>query len=185
MNPLVEKLKKLRTCSEALEWIGAYEDEQKAWDECPNGAWLLWYCGRSPGSVDDPRRKKLATASLAVVRLAPPCKDEKAEAIRQNCLVVLEKWIRDEATTEDLRRAAADVADVADVADAADATANAAYAAVTANAGAAAAYADAAADAVAVAVAHDAWEKTYKKTLALEADEVRKVYPQPPPCIFE
>ena len=77
MNPLVEKLKKLRACSEALEWAYDYEDEQKAWDECPNGAWMLWYCGRLSGPVGDPRRKKLATALLAVARLAPPCKDEK------------------------------------------------------------------------------------------------------------
>jgi hypothetical protein len=32
----------LEACEDALTWAKGYTSRQKAWDECPNGYWMVW-----------------------------------------------------------------------------------------------------------------------------------------------
>lgn len=39
---LLQKLRDMRACSPALSWLIQQPDEQVAWDNCPDGTWMLW-----------------------------------------------------------------------------------------------------------------------------------------------
>ena len=48
-----EDIMKLDICDEAKNWLGSYDDMQKAWNECNRGDWMLYLIGKiadKPGS---------------------------------------------------------------------------------------------------------------------------------------
>lgn len=152
-------LKKHNACEPALTWLGD-RDPETAWRECPRADWMLWSVGKL--NVD---RKTLVTIACRIARkvlhLVPAGEDRPRIAIETT-----ERWVRGEATIEEVRgaRAAADTAAAAAAYAAADTAYATAYAAAYATAYANYQYAAYAAD-------------TYKQMQRECADIVRAVLP--------
>jgi len=165
---LTKKISHLRPCNEAKTFLENFQEgeEQKAWNECQRGDWMLWLLEKLAGPPNSESRKRLVKAALACARLAPAIENPKSEQTRQTCLKTTNDYLDGTASLEDVK-AAANAADAA----AYDAAYAAAYAA--ANAAYAATYATAYAAAYAVYSAEP-------NALQLCAIEVRKIYPEVP-----
>ena len=154
---LVDNLKKLGACSEAVEWAATQKSMKDAWANCERGDWMLWLLARTkcrkPGVKS---RGPLIRAACACVRLSlkyvPKGEKRPLAAIR-----AAEKWADGGLAIEVVN----------DAAYAADAAAYAAYAA--ADAAYAAAYA-----------AANAANAAELKVLKMCANIVRKHFPKPP-----
>jgi len=167
---LFEKISSFRPCDKAKTFLEKYQEgeEQKAWDECERGDWMLWLLGKLAGPPDSVSRKRLVKAALACARLAPAIENPEFEQIRQTCLKTVNDYLDGTASLEDVKAAA----------NAAYAAAYAAYAAAYA---AYAVYAVAyAANAAIYAAAAYSTERRRQEVLRLLADEVRKVYVEVP-----
>jgi hypothetical protein len=161
-------------CDEAIAWVESSRRKlaAKIWDDCERGDWMLWIAARA--GVD---RKLLVSAACLCAREAlkyvKPGEDRPRIAIE-----TAERWVRGEATIEEVR-AARNAADDHAAASAAYAAAYAAYAAAYAAASAAyaadAAYAAAAYAAYAAAAAAAYAYAARKRSLARSADLVRSV----------
>jgi len=194
IKKLVKKLKKLEACEEAIEWAKQHNSMAQCWRECERGDWMLWFIGKLSGQPRSRSRKKLVLTACGCARLSlkyvPKGENSPLRAIQ-----TAERYAQNEATLEEIRKAAYAAADAYDAyayasyaaydADASDAYAAAAYAAADAAAYASCASDDAdAADAAAyaadasayAAAAADAREQTLKQC----ADIVRKHYPTIP-----
>ena len=182
IKKLVKKLKKLEACEEAIEWAKQHNSMAQCWRECERGDWMLWFIGKLSGQPRSRSRKKLVLTACGCARLSlkyvPKGENSPLRAIQ-----TAERYAQNEATLEEIRKAADAYA--AYDADASDAYAAAAYAAADAAAYASCASDDAdAADAAAyaadtsayAAAAADAREQTLKQC----ADIVRKHYPTIP-----
>ncbi len=165
---LVQHLKRLKACSEAVEWvISNNRDPSRLWISCPRGTWLLWLA--SAVGID---KKQIVLATCACARLALKWvpRDEKRPL---RAIETAEAWVVDKATIEEVRcaayaaRAAACAAAYA-AADAARAAACAAFAAAYAAADAAD-FADFAQTARAAVYATDAAACVAKATHAARA----------------
>ncbi len=143
---LLSAMKELRACLDATQWVETQEGSaQEIWDRCERGDWMLWLAAKL--QVD---RKLIVKAACLCARTAlkyvRPGEDRPLK-----CIETTERWVRGEATIEEVRearRAAVDAAYAAAYA----ASAAAAYAAAAADAASAAA-ASAAAYAAAAAAA--------------------------------
>ncbi len=115
---LVEQLKRLNACSEALDWVGNRTLE-RAWNECEDIEWMLW--AAEAVGID---KKVLVSAACdfaaTALRFVPQGEDRPRKAIR-----VTRAWVRGRAS-------------IASVGAAGDAARDAAWAAARAAAGAAA-----------------------------------------------
>ena len=195
MKTPLTHLSELSACDPAVAWVRESKPEslEAAWLVCERGDWMLWYAGKKAGPVGDEKRKRLVLATCACVRLALPIWERcypKDKRVR-DCIETAEKWVRNEATLEELQVSRSNCYDAydaydayapidaaIDAASAAYAAASAAYAAssATATASSYAAYAASyAADAVA-----DAYSATRKKVLKECAEIVRTFYPELP-----
>jgi len=173
MKTQLKKLKKLHPCGEAVVFVGKFETLQEAWNKCERGDWMLWLLGKMSGGPRSKSRKEVVLIACQCARLSLKYvpKGEKRPLI---AIETAEKWVKGEATLQQVRDAA-----YAD-ADAAYAYADAAYAAAYAAAAAAAAddayayaayaayaatYADADRYAYAAAAVDDAgyWVKRYEE----------------------
>jgi hypothetical protein len=159
-----QELIKLDACKDAIAWVGD-KTQSEAWATCQRGDWMLWLAVKK--NVD---RKLLVQAACDCAELADPYLTDGAREPVRNTLVVVRAWCRDEATIEEVKRAAYAIAAHA----AAD---SATYAAAAASA------TDAAADSAAYAATYAAYAAaasaavayvTRLQTLAQCADIVRK-----------
>src|SRR5512146_3236078 len=140
-------LRDIGACADARAWAKG-KSLAEVWEQCERSDWLLWLCGRMVDKDGWPTRKELVLAACACAETA--LKYVKAGEERPRVAIeTARKWVRGEATLEEVRTAAY----AANAADAADAAAYAAYAAAYDAAAYAAAYA---ADAAAYAAAYDA-----------------------------
>ena len=115
----------LSACKPAIDWAKG-KSLAEVWSTCHRGDWMLWLAARY-GNV--PRKTIVAIAcDCAEPALAFTSDPRPAE-----CIAVVRRWLKDEATISDVR-AAANAAGAAGAADAAGAVA---YAAAGAAAGAA------------------------------------------------
>ena len=175
MKNHIEQLNKLGACEEAIDWAKGYKSAQTAWRYCKRGDWMLWVLGKVCDG--DEMHKKVVLAACECARLSlthvPDGEDKPRIAIETT-----EKWVRGEATIDDIRTAAYAVYLAYAAAYTAYITAvypaYAAYAAYTT--AHAAAYASAAAHATSYASATDAKEEALSKC----ADIVRKHFPKAP-----
>ena len=140
MKNFIIKLKKLRACSNAVEYASSFSSLKKAWNSCERGDWMLWLIGKTCDGPGTKSRKKLVHVACKCARTAWKwmLKDSK------NAIKVAEKYCNGKADIDEVR-AAADAADAADAACAAYAAAyvaDAAYAARAARAAARAARAE-------------------------------------------
>jgi hypothetical protein len=150
-------LRELRACSEAVKWAKG-KSLSEVWEQCERGDWLLWLCGRMADKEGWPTRKEVVLAACACAE--PALKYVKAGEDRPRIAIeTARKWVRGEATLEEVRTAAY-----------AAAYAAAAYAAY---AYAAAAYAAYAAAAYAAYAAYARREESRLASLRQSADIVR------------
>ena len=162
-------LDELGACQEAVDWAAKYRSRQKAWDECENAEWMLWYCARVFKTFTPEMRLAACGCARTALKYVPEGEDRPLKAIE-----TAERFARGEATDGERAAAAAAAADVAaDVAWVAADVAAAAAAAAAAVAAAVAAAAAAAAAADAAWVASDAAAKEM-------ADIVREHIPKVP-----
>ena len=175
-STLVSDLRRLDACREALAWAANYADMHAAWAACDRGDWMLWVAART--GVD---RKRVVLAACACARLAL-VHVPYGELRPLRAIETAEAWCRDEATIQEVRRAAADArAYVKDAVDAARAAYAAAYAARAADADALDAddlYADAAYGAAYAAAAYGP-DAARKLTLLECAEICRRMLPVP------
>ena len=161
MNLFQIWLKRHDACQPALNWLGDRAPET-AWRECPRADWMLWAAGKLKAD-----RRLLVTIAYHIARkvlhLVPAGEDRPRIAIETT-----ERWVRGEATIEEVRAARQDAWDAYAYAATAAAEA-AAYAAYAAAAYAAYAAADAYAYAAAAYAAY--------ADPASHADIVREVLP--------
>jgi hypothetical protein len=176
---LLSVLQAQYACGEAQAWVAQSTRKlaAKIWTDCKRGDWMLWIAARA--GVD---RKLLVSAACLCARQS--LKHVKSGEDRPRLAIeAAERWVRGEATIEEVRAARnaayftyfTYAAYAADAADAAAAAAYAADAAAAAAAYAAAAYAAYAADAAAAAYADAADAAARKRSLARSADLVREV----------
>ena len=160
----------LSACKTAIDWVKG-KSLAEAWNTCHRGDWMLWLAARYG---DVPQKAIVAIAcDCAEPALAFTSDPRPAE-----CIAVVRRWLKDEATISDVRAAAnaagAAGAAAAWAADAAADAAYAAYAAANAAAGAANAAAGAAYAAWAAANAAYAAGAAGAESLQFSADICRK-----------
>ena len=112
MKEHIIKLKELSACPEAVEWASQFETIQEAWDNCERGDWMLWLLGKQVGSPRSKSRKELVLIACKCARLSlkyvPKYEKRPLKAIQ-----TAEKWVRGEATLQQVRYAAYAAADAA------------------------------------------------------------------------
>jgi hypothetical protein len=90
----------MHACNNACRWVGKRSPKQ-AWDECPRGDWLLWIA--SELNIDC-KLVVLATCGCARLGLGYVPTGETRPLV---AIETAEKWTRGEATSEQVRVAAA------------------------------------------------------------------------------
>jgi hypothetical protein len=131
-DPLDALLRRLDACGAACEWARPYgTDYRRAWEECPNGEWMLWALAALNA---DPKLLRLCACDAARLALphVPAGEERPLRAIE-----TAERFTRGEATAKELAAASAADSAAASAADRAAARA-AAWAADRAAASAAA-----------------------------------------------
>jgi len=191
---IINRLRDLNACSEAVCWAGTQADMADLWANCERADWMLWLLGKKSGEPHSPARKKLVgCASECAATSIRFVKNEEWKTGLTEVASLLKRYSESEAGDEsanadvirarelawEIHRKADDDDDAADAAAAyAYADAAAAYAAAAYDyAAAAAAYAAYAAAAYAYAYAAAA---ARKKTLKDLCEIVRRHYPNPP-----
>ena len=106
---MIDTLRQLGACKEAVEWASTHPDAPSAWNACPRGDWMLWVVAR--GGMCS--RKELVAAACECARLALPYTQDPRVL---ECIEATEAWTRGEATLEEVRAAAANAAYAANVA---------------------------------------------------------------------
>ncbi|KKN72306.1 hypothetical protein LCGC14_0412570 [marine sediment metagenome] len=164
-------LDELGACSEAVDWATKYRSRQKAWDECENAEWMLWYCTRVFKTFTPEMRLAACGCARTALKYVPEGEDRPLRAIE-----TAERFARGEATDGERAAAAWDAAAAATAAAAADAAWDAAAAAAAAAAADAAwdAAAAVAAAAAAAAAADAAWDAAAAAAAAAAADAAAK-----------
>jgi hypothetical protein len=154
----------LSSCKAAIGWVKG-KSLAEAWATCHRGDWMLWLAARYG---DVPQKTIVAIAcDCAEPALAFTSDPRPAE-----CISVVRRWLKDEATISDVR-AAAGAAGAAYAAAGADGAAAGAAGAAAGAAGAAADAADVAYAAYAAAAAGAAGA-AYAESLQFSADICRK-----------
>ena len=149
---LQRKLRLLRACGEAIEWVGQ-RDFANAWAECERPDWMLWLVGKMADEGGWPDKKKVVLLAADIAESVLPIfeKEYPKDGRPRNAIEAARGWADGKVALKDVRAAAAYAA-----AAAADAYAAAYAAAAAAAAAAAYAAADADADAAAAAAAYAA-----------------------------
>lgn len=98
MYKLSPILHSLGACSESLDWL-AHEKHPTfadAWNACPEHEWMCWLLGRTM-----PHREIVALAC----DLAEPALVHTTDPHPAACIAVVRRWLRGEATIEEVREA--------------------------------------------------------------------------------
>jgi hypothetical protein len=106
---LADMLCSLDACRSAVEWVEHRYDLtlSELWDECDRGDWMLWLAAR----VGVDRKLVVRTAADCVetaLRYVPP-----GESRPRTTVETVRRWLRDEATNEEVRIASLAAADYA------------------------------------------------------------------------
>jgi hypothetical protein len=91
------KLEKLKACREAIEWCGNRTPE-RAYTECERGDWLLWM---APRSGVDPKLVTLASCDCANT-----VKHLTKDKTPGRLLRLVRKWVKGEATQQEVKKLA-------------------------------------------------------------------------------
>ena len=153
-----EKLKKLKACSDAVEWVGNRTAKQ-AWNECQRGDWMLWLIGNSNPKNTLALRRKIVLCACDIaetsLKYIPKTENRSAEALR-----IARAWAHGEKISTDQLIAASDAAGAASAA---------ARSARDAAGAASAAASAAASDAAWVAASDAAWVSAWAAWAAIAA----------------
>jgi len=105
MKKHITYLKKLNACNEAIVWAIQFDTLQQAWNVCERGDWMVWLIAIQSGDPESKSRKKLALLLCRIVRpvLKFVPEDDKRPLI---AIETTEKWVRGEASLQDVRDAA-------------------------------------------------------------------------------
>ena len=102
------KLKKLKACKEAIEWVGD-KTMKEAWQQCPRGDWMLWlYSKLYPKNL---REITLAKGYCAKTVYHLMKDNRSRKAVRVAIRFGQGKATKDELDAADAAYAAADAAD--------------------------------------------------------------------------
>jgi hypothetical protein len=88
------KLKKLRACIEAIEYVKTRKSAVDAWMNCDRGDWMLWLAKRL--DVDD--RKLTLAKAMCVKQVEHLMKDQRSLDALEGCF----KYAKGELTREEL-----------------------------------------------------------------------------------
>ena len=148
---LIEKLKELGLCGEAIDWVKENNyDLNQVWENCHRGDWLIWLLVKTKSLT---KKEEVAVALECAKTVQHLMKDERSFDALQACY----NYVDGKISKEELR-------------DAADAAYAAAYAASTA----AGAYADVASYAAAATAASYAAAASYSVAAAERVQNQRK-----------
>jgi hypothetical protein len=102
---IVEKVRAMGACEDAVEWLSKQKSVKQAWADCERGDWMLWLLGKLSGEPGCEKRKKLVLAACGCARLSLKYvkKGEKRPLI---AIQTAEKWANGKATIEEVRTAA-------------------------------------------------------------------------------
>jgi len=172
---IIQELKSMGACSEAVVWASQFSSPQEVWDKCGKSAWMLWYL-RKKGEIEKKIFVQLAIEFAE--RVLDKFEEKYSQERPRLAIEAAKKWVLEQS--EENRIAAAYAAAYAsaavDAADAADAAAAAtAYAA--ASAAASAAYASAAYAAYAAYAASAAAYATSAAERKIQCSIIRKYIP--------
>ena len=95
----------LNACSEAREWAKG-KNLRVVWQTCDQADWLLWLVGRMEGIEGWPDRKAIVAVACDCAELALSFVTRGEDRPRL-AIETTRKWLRDEATIEQVRTAAA------------------------------------------------------------------------------
>lgn len=130
MKAHIEKLRKLKVCSGAIEFAAKFTNIQKMWDACERGDWMLEIIDKVCGEPESKSRKKLILVVCKCARLSLKYvpKNEK-RPIR--AIQAAEKWAKGnkDIFLQDIKVAADAAVDSSDLTYVTYAKTNAAYAA--------------------------------------------------------
>jgi len=164
---LIEKLKELGLCGEAIDWVKENNyDLNQVWENCHRGDWLIWLLVKTKSLT---KKEEVAVALECAKTVQHLMKDERSFDALQACY----NYVDGKISKEELRDAADAAYAVAVAADTADAAYAAAYAASAAST-AAGAYADVASYAAAATAASYAAAASYSVAAAERVQNQRK-----------
>ena len=175
---IINKLKRLDTCNDAIEWAEEYPTFQVAWDSCQRGDWMAWLLGKFAGKPESRKRKKLVLTLCDCDAMIIKYSASKNRNVLRRYLRLARAWARGKVTID--RVYAVELAIEANgIISTADADIYAAiYAAVSvASVADASIRAFLAVSAVASAAPSSA---EYDKIISHCARMIRKQYPKPP-----
>ena len=102
MNLLQRHLRRLDACQDAIDWAEAYpgrDGAKRAWDECQNGEWMLWYAGSVYKTYTNSMR--LAACDISETSFVN-ITDDKMRSVCQNTIDVSRRFVKGLATEEEL-----------------------------------------------------------------------------------
>ena len=117
MKKWIKPINEMGACSEAIKWLGDYDNLADAWAVCERGDWMLWLLGKLSGEPESDSRRKLVLCACKCARVALPYV-QAGEERPLKAIETAEAWANRE-----------DGIILGDVKNAADAAAAAAYAA--------------------------------------------------------
>ena len=97
-----EKLKTIHACDEAVEWVGQ-RGLRKAWAECERSDWMIWLaceCQEELGITDRQLHEIACDCAERALQYVPDGEDRPRIAI-----MTKRRWIRGDATDEELSAA--------------------------------------------------------------------------------
>ena len=104
---VVEYVRSLGACGDAMEWLMAQKNLAQAWRDCERGDWMLWVLGKQAGEPGCEKRERLVLAACKCARLSLKyvSEDEKRPLV---AIQTAERWAKGKATIEEVRTAADD-----------------------------------------------------------------------------
>ena len=97
-------LKQVKACKDAVEWseqydsLDLYEALKKAWNECDDGGWMLWFAGKIWNEYTSEMRLAACDIAESVVHLTG-----EHETICREAIAVARRYAIGEATEEELK----------------------------------------------------------------------------------
>jgi hypothetical protein len=166
---VIQVLKDLGVCDEAIAWMEGRTDPFEAWNECHRGDWLLWLLGTCAGPAFDRRR-----FVLCICDCVEPAVEHAIKETGRRCLAAARSWAVEECSYEELRKVMEDLRCYRNRVD------GFAYKAATAVHYAAACASTGGCPVTGSMAVHNAAFVAQPEYLARCADGVRGFYPEPP-----
>ena len=84
MNLLQRHLRKMDACQDAIDWAEAYpgrDGAKRAWNECQNGEWMLWYASKVYKAYTNSMRLAACEIARTVLIYVPGGEERPLKAI--------------------------------------------------------------------------------------------------------